>query len=120
MLFDEAALRGADELEQFLDLARWRYLGPDSLHGLRGIQSSARQQAERLVQRVDRCSGELAPLQTGCIFAEHLSLTLGNGVRERQHIARDHAVPADNRMPPDSAKLMHTGSRADHRPIPHL
>ena len=106
-----AALGGADELEQLVHFGAGRHLRANSLDGLGGIQPRARQQAEGVVQRFDGWRREPAALQADAVRAEDLDLALADGDGIRQHVLRHHAIAADEGVAADAAELVHADVR---------
>ena len=107
--------------QQFVDLSR-AGRSPGRMRSTACVVFSP----ERVSSRNALCSasmvsaGKSAPLQAGLVRAEYFRFALGHGVGKRQHVLRDHAIAADDRVPSDAAELVDAARRADHGPIAHM
>src|SRR5581483_6278915 len=118
-LFNETAIRAANELKQKLDLLCERNFFFDAREGLRGVETGAGQNAEGILQRLNRIGRKAAALKADAIRAVDFGLVSGGGDRVRKDVLFDDAVTADQGVATDAAKLMNGAEAADVGVILH-
>src|ERR1035437_7094878 len=116
-LFNDTALAGADELEEFVHFGARRHLGAYAFDGLAGVELGSGEQAEHGLQRFDHGGLESTAFQANAVGAEDAALALAHGGGVQQHVLYDDAVGAHAGVAADAAKLMDAGEGADVGPI---
>src|SRR5919112_1579573 len=119
MLFDDAALRGLDEAEQLFDLRGALYLVADARERLRGVELGGEQEAEGVVQRLDRLLRVAAALHADRVEAVALRV-VADREREGERVLDDDRVTADVSLAPDAAELVDARVGPDVRAVLHL
>ena len=111
---DDAALRGADEVDEVLHFgARQRPILLDLLQRARGVQLRLQQVAERRASASSIDLGrEAAAHQADRVDAENARRPAADRPRKRQRVLGDHRVAADERR---AGRRGRTGGRRSRR-----
>src|SRR5271165_2869463 len=118
-LFDDAALGGFNELDEFLHIRGVAERFLHFLEGLRGVEFGAQQQAVGAFQRVQTLGRESFALQANSVDAVAGGLALGDHAGKRRNVLRDDGGSADVGVTADAAELVHGRECADGGEIFH-
>ena len=112
ILADDAALAGADEIDQYLDLGMVGVFAGEFIHGLRGVERFVVKDFIGRTQGLDVLVGEALALEPDRIHATHFG-RISVRDEERRGVLHDLGATADDGVGADPAELVNSGESAD-------